>query len=70
MLNAAVRDSNGISELSQIKLILPYKISCFKGGSEIPLIFLQEMLNAIGPGPAQEKVAVLAYRLMVLSAAV
>ena len=32
------RDSKGISELPQIQLILPYKISCIRGSSEIPLL--------------------------------
>ena len=31
------RDSKGISKLPQIQLILPYKVSCIKGSSEIPL---------------------------------
>ena len=34
------RDCKGISELPQIQLILPYKISFSKGSSEIPLISL------------------------------
>ena len=34
------RDSTGISELPQIRLILPYKISCIEGSSDIPLTSL------------------------------
>ena len=34
------RDCKGISKLSQIHLILPYKISCIIGSSEIPLLSL------------------------------
>ena len=37
---ARPRDYNGISELPQIKLNLPYKISCIWGSSEIPLLSL------------------------------
>ena len=35
-----IRDSNGISKLPLIQLILPYKISCIKGSSAIPLLSL------------------------------
>ena len=35
-----IRDSNGISKLTLIQLILPYKISCIRGSSEIPLLSL------------------------------
>ena len=35
-----VKDSNGISKLPLIQLILPYKISCICGSSEIPLLSL------------------------------
>ena len=34
------RDSKGISQLSPIQLILPYKISIIRGSSEIPLVSL------------------------------
>ena len=34
------RDTNGISELALIQLILPYIISCIRGSSEIPLLSL------------------------------
>ena len=34
------RDSKGISKLSRIQTILPYKIRCIKGSSEIPLLSL------------------------------
>ena len=42
LLSAQSRDSKGISKLPQILLILPYKISCSKGSSEIPLISLRK----------------------------
>ena len=32
-----IRDSNGISELLLIQLILPYKIRCIRGSLDIPL---------------------------------
>ena len=34
------QDCNGIPALPQIQLILPYKISCIRGSSEIPLLSL------------------------------
>ena len=34
------RDSKGISKLTRIRPILPYKISCIKGTSEIPFVSL------------------------------
>ena len=37
---ANTRDSNRISKLSQKQPMLPYKISCIKGSSDIPLISL------------------------------
>ena len=36
----ALRDSKGISKLSLIQLILPNKISCNRGSSDIPLLSL------------------------------
>ena len=42
---AMIRDSNGISKLPQIQLILPYKISCIKGSSDIPLKSLHMMFS-------------------------
>ena len=39
---ASLRDSNGISELSLIQLISPYKISCNRVSLEIPLLTLSE----------------------------
>ena len=36
----ALRDSKGITKLSQIQPILPYKISCNRGSSDIPLLSL------------------------------
>ena len=36
------RDSYGISRLPQIQLILPFKIWCIRGSSEIPLISLRQ----------------------------
>ena len=46
-LTAPGRDSNGISKLPRMHLILPYKISCIKGSSEIPLISLQYFAKQI-----------------------
>ena len=34
------RDSYGVSRLPQIQLILPYKMSCIRDSSEIPLLSL------------------------------
>ena len=41
------RDCNGISELPPIQPISPYKISCIKGSSEIPLISLGQAHAAL-----------------------
>ena len=38
--HSSVRDSDGISKLPQIQLILPYTISCIRVSSEIPLLSL------------------------------
>ena len=41
------RDIKGISKLPRILLILPYKISCIKGSSEIPLLSLGQAHAAL-----------------------
>ena len=43
--NILTRDSKGISELPQIKLNLPYKISCIRVSLYIPLISLAQGSN-------------------------
>ena len=40
------RDIKGISKLPRILLILPYKISCINGSSEIPLISLPDLSSS------------------------
>ena len=36
------RDSYGISKLTPIQLILPYKVGCIRGSLDIPLLSLAE----------------------------
>ena len=47
MTDATLRDCYGISELPTIQLILPYKISCIKVSSEIPLLSLLWRLEPV-----------------------
>ena len=43
------RDSDGISKLTEIQLILPYKVSCIRCSLEIPLLSLLK-IETLSPG--------------------
>ena len=51
-----IRDSEGISKLTIMQLILPYKISCIRGSSDIPLLSLtgkHSPPSGLGEGPPE-----------------
>ena len=45
-----LRDCKGLSKLPLIENIIPYKISCICGSSDIPLLSLASPLGSHSPG--------------------